>query len=774
MVSYTSSSVPHNPTLRSAALNTVIVIPLLSKTNDSHSSKSFKALFESLSDINLEGELSLNNRYVDAKEITLVIPNSNLTPPGDWRYDDTPLRSHDWSVGCQRLFFVDGKRSVYAHDRIKASHRGKMENSQYGDFVDLYPGRGTAAVIGVLNVKDCKSNEDLTAAENELEMWKQKFTPILHSQKYWEEAFDSPLAPKHFVTKRMFVFDSFEEDCTVDLTKAQNIAELVSFPPTQSMNFHLNVVINDLAVNIFQNLEKRIRLIDDLSTNRYDRNRERSSKIEDVAKAVTAENILNSSFEVEGDDQTIDETVSNSKASSSSVKPAHSRSTSSVSASSGSRIGVGIPGGLKTLAASAGKALWKPTQTESEEFTSLPPIEHELQTPLDSSFDESKINSKDIAMIFKRNEARRQKYAGDLALMAGSTVDAYDRYTQATLGSKKSQDPLWYAVALEGIASSFVAMADIGGGFGDAYLENNFQYPDNIMTAALNIIDDGKDTKVDKTKTTMPAAVYALLQEATEILSRHIKLASLYSEILLKTAWYSAELEELHVRCRWGEGFSGSVGDEDADGHKMTAALSGSSKRWELTSVSKIDLARLREAGKLESVLSINAVKQCKKFTELLHQSVSNVGIDSYTRAQIAGRCAKLCLRGVRVPNWGATENSVPVRFHFTRKAAFFTVVAAESISQSSIDNAKVCAAGFWAAASHLYSKERNKFEGKQIYGWASLRSTILHGLGTYGGDVASERGKFHMILKKYYFEFISITRFILLKRKQWRLCYSF
>ena len=747
MVTYSSSSVPHNPTLRSAALNTVIVIPLLSKTkNDSYSSKSFRALFESLADINLEGEISLNKRYVDAKEITLVIPNSNLTPPGDWRYDDTPLRSHDWSVGCQRLFFVDGKRSVYAHDRIKAFHRGKGASSQYGDFVDLYPGRGTAAVIGVLNVKDCESDQDFTDAEKELEMWTQKFTPMLHSQKFWDEAFDSPLAPKHFVTKRMFVFDSFEEDCKVDLTKAQNIAELVSFPPTQSMNFHLSVVINDLAVNIFQNLEKRIRIIDDLSAEKYDRNRERSSKIEDVAKAVSAENVLNSSFEVEDDDPLMDETVGSSKNSLNSAQPTHSRSTSSISANSGGRIGVGIPGGLKTLAVSAGKALWKPTQTDTEGPTALPPIEYELQTPLDSSFDESKINLKDIELICKRNEARRQKYAGDLALMAGSTIDAYDRYTQATLGSKKSQDPLWYAVALEGIASSFVAMADIGGGFGDEYLENNFQYPDNIMFAALNINDDGKETKVDKTKTTMPAAVSALLQEATEILSRNIKLASLYSEILLKNAWYVSELEELHLRCRWGEGFSGSVGDEDADGHTMTGSLSGPSRRWNLTSVSNIDLTRLRDAGKLGSVLSEKAVNQCKFFTDLLHQSVSNGGIDNYTRAQIAGRCAKMCLRGVRVPNWSATDKSVPVRLHLPRKAAFFTVVAAESISQCSIENANACAAGFWAAASHLYSKEANKFEGKQIYGWASLRSTVLEGLGIYGGDLAAERGKFQPI----------------------------
>lgn len=741
MAPYTTSSVPHNPTLRTAALNTVIVIPLLSKSSDSYSSKAFSTLFQALLHLNEDRKSSLlKNSTVDVREVTLIIPNSNLTPPGDWRYDDTPLQSHDWTVGCQRLFFIDGKRSLHAHERLNAFYRSKTETSQYGDFTDLYPGRGTAAVIGVLNVKDCHTDDDLIAAEEELEEWSQRFNPLLHSQKYWNEAFDSPLAPKHYVTKRMFVFDSYEDKCKVNLNNVRNLSSLVSFPPAQSMHFHLNVVINDLAVNIFQNLLKRIRVIDELSAEKHAPQKGKTKKIEDVAKVVSAENILNSSFEIDHDD-IIHDSNAISSADMSVPKAIHSRSTSMNSAGDkNSNKTYGLPVGLKSLAASAGKALWKPNHIMQDVYAALPPIEHELQTPLDSNFDESQLTAKDIELICRRNEARRQKYAGDLALMAGSSIDAYERYTAAADGSKKSQDPLWYAAALEGIATSFVAMADTGGGFADQYLENNFRFPDEIMMAAFSMQDDGKDGKLDKSKTTMPAAIYALLQEAIDIYSRNIRLSSLYSELLLKTAWYVAELEGLHERCLWDSFFKNS-GHKDSFTLYLSSAVSDHTIRTESTSATKLDLIPLIESGKLSSILSEKSVNQCRRFSELLHQTVSNGGIDNFTRAQIAGRCAKMCLRGVQTASWTALELDARTRFSLHRKAAFFAVVAAESMSQCDFEQAKIYSSGLWSAASHLYSKDINKFECGQCYTWLSLRSTVLHGLSLYGDNVASEKG---------------------------------
>ena len=653
------------------------------------------------------------------------------------------------------MLFVDGRRSIHAHDRLKAfCAQDQQKTSHYGEFVDLYPSRGIAAVIGVLNVKDCKSIEDLHRAEEELNMWMQKFTPILYAQKYWEEAFDSPMAPKHFVDKRLFVFDSFDENNRIDLAKATvKRGELVAFPPVENMDLHLNVVVNDLAVSTFMNLEGRIRILDGLGHgNVTDSNGKAKGKkdtqsnplgIGDVATIVgpnSALNDLDKSFEDDDDDA--DMHAADGSGEEASESGQNNNAKDQRSSKGGAKMT-----GLRGLAVNAVKALNNRNALMDDFYASLPPIEHELQTPIDFSFDEEKLTAKDIETIFKRNTARREKHAADLALMAGSAMDAYDRYTKAAESSKQAHDPLWYAAALEGIATSFIAMADTGGHGADTYLENNFQYPDDVMLAALTVlgnVEDGKDsTKIDKSKTTMPRAVYALLEEAYGIYSRNVKLASIYSELLLKTAWYTAELEGLHLRCRWGDGFSGGNDHDDADGHAMTAAISGSQKRWEMTSVSKIDLGVLRKRGKLDAALSKNGATQCLRFTELLHRAAGNGGVDAYTRACTAARCAKLCLKGVRGPYWGSldTRNYVQKRLSLPRKAAFFTAVAAESMSQCKAADAQTRASGFWAAASHLYSKDGNKFDGNNMYAWAALRATILHGMSLYAGSVSSEKG---------------------------------
>lgn len=655
------------------------------------------------------------------------------------------------------MMFVDGTRSLHAQDRLKAfaskNHNSKLKSSHYGEFTDLYPSRGISAVVGVLNVKDCNSIQDLMRAEQELEMWTQRFTPVLHAQKYWDEAFDSPMAPKHFVQKRLFAFDSFDEGNEIDLAKSTlKSGELIAFPPTENMDLHLNVVVNDLCVSTFMDLERKIRMLDGLGVDDgdgKDAGKKPASGIGDVATIVGS----NSSFNVVPDSDSTSISISTSTgADGNDDLETASEPTSETGSDSNGKDSKNNKGGVKKmgfrgLAANAVKALNNRNVLVTDVCAELPPIEHELQTPIDEGFDEAKLTTRDIETIFKRNAARREKHAADLALLAGSAMDAYDRYTIAAEASKKAHDPLWYAAALEGIATSFVAMSDTGGHGADFYLENNFQYPDDIMLAALTIIgnvEDGKDaTKIDKSKTTMPSAIYALLEEAYGVFSRNAKLSSIASELLLKTAWYTAELEALHLRCRWGEGFSGGEYDQDyADEHTMTAAINGSQKRWEMTSVSKIDLDVLRLRGKLDATLSKSTATQCQRYVETLHKAVTNGGIDSYTRACIAAACAKLCIKGVRGPYWGRLDSRKAEKRHtLPRKAALFTTIAAESMSHCKAPSAQACAGGFWAAASHLYSKDGNKFDGTNIYAWASLRSTISHAMSIYGGLTSSEKG---------------------------------
>ena len=875
MTSYSASSIPPNPTLRSSTLNTVIVVPLLTSTtpNDgsptlssaalnynTHSYQSFQTLLSSLSDINLEryqsskkpsyhrslrrhtsssssslqkgsgqpskttasskntnnGEINKKGKRVvhkhnaaiaaiqaaaaPSKEITLVIPNSNLTAPSEFHYDKTPLKSHSWTIGCQRLLFLNGLHSVQAQDRYKSfgstssssssSSSSKRIPSHYGHFVDLYPSRGISAVIGVINIKDCNSNLDFQKAEQELEQWVHKFTPTLHYEKsflghdYEDTSNRSPMAPRHFITKRLFIFDSFEEECLAkNIVDANTIpSESVAFPPMENMNLHLNLVVNDLAVDIFMALERRITVIDELCNDIFEDTKKKNSSSnttesggkknkqqnEDDTERSNIGSILNSSFGNSINDHDLEEEDSD-------ILKTHSQddhyytTTSYDKNTSFGGIGValknsdnisldgskqgGSSGGTKKLnLISAVRNVFDKQPNNKDVVEAeliLPPIEHELQTPLDSIiFQDIEITTKDAEYIFKRNAARREKYTADLALMAGSVMDAYDRYIRARETLKDIHDPLWYAAALEGIATAFVAMSDTGGHGADTHLERNFQYPAKVMEAAL--VQSGVKTndlydRVDRSKTTMPEAVTSLLQESCDIMSRNIKLSSIYSELLLKLAWYIGELEGVHLLCRWGEGFSGGDGHDDAYGVAMTAAISGQQKRWETTAVSKIPLDRLQDAGKLDALFCKNAIDQCRRFTETLHKTASNGGLDAFTRAGVGARCAQLCLKGVKVPHWFAdrqTKKSSFRRQHFPRKAAYFSVLAAESMTQCKVADAPKCAAGFWAAASHLYSKEGNTFDGDAVYAWACLRVTMLNAMSLHGGAVASELGK--------------------------------
>ena len=65
--------------------------------------------------------------------------------------------------------------------------------------------------------------------------------------------------PSHFVAQRLFVFDSCAEDVRRDLDlNCMGSGGLVTFPPIESTNVHVNLVVNDLAVAVFVALERRI------------------------------------------------------------------------------------------------------------------------------------------------------------------------------------------------------------------------------------------------------------------------------------------------------------------------------------------------------------------------------------------------------------------------------------------------------------------------------------------------------------------------------------
>ena len=59
---------------------------------------------------------------------------------------------------------------------------------------------------------------------------------------------------------------------------------------------------------------------------------------------------------------------------------------------------------------------------------------------------------------------------------------------------------------------------------------------------------------VDRTKTTLPQAVTAIVEEVMSVLCLHEALAPLHSGLLVKLAEYLSKDKEGHLCCRWGKG----------------------------------------------------------------------------------------------------------------------------------------------------------------------------------------------------------------------------
>jgi len=749
-----SSSVSSNPTLRALATNTVAIVPLLSSATHSqvenYSLKSFDILMESLeryaqqrvggqefspsaaSSFSNPSLPSLNgaDQKPTCKDIDILIPNEQLTRPGDWRYDNTPLRSHAWHNGCQRMVCFDGRElpspttetdtlpyiSPLAQDRLS-------KNPMYQAFSDLYPSRGTTAVVGVLSVRDCQSIDTLVAAEKELSNWADKYTLKSYRSQLgsglvqgWD-AHDEVYEEKmHKVIRRIFIFDTFDDTTrhNVDLSKTQlfKSGELIAFPPTNMMDLHLNVVLNDLAVAIFLQLEDRIRLCEGGKSKLQTLSRKGSSnamslkgsgdKSRDEPVGPTEKLGISSLVTLVGPGNGLD-------------------STGRIDGKTEDEDSIASSSGLG-LFSSAMKALNNPKGPETSEYL--------LFTPVDTRFIFDKLSSKELEYVIRRNLGRREKYAGDLCLLAGSPMDAYERYTRATESSKRNHDPLFYAASLEGCAASFVAMSDIGGHGVDEYLDENFQYPDDVMALVIANQEQGQDSKMDKTKTTMPAAIFALMEEALSVVRCHIQLSSIHTEMLLKMAWYTAELEDCHLRCRWGQGcYEGS-----------DAATANHLKRWQKTSVSKLKLDGSK--GLLDPLLSPKYITQCQKFCDLLHRATYNGGIDLLTRSSVATRCADLCLSGLQVVDWSASLGSSYSRSTFPRKAAFFATVAAESFALAAKVSNRSLSSHLWLFAFSLCSLDENSFDPSDKYAWSSIRAILLHALVQRAEIPSAENGE--------------------------------
>ncbi|KAL3806041.1 hypothetical protein ACHAXA_000182 [Cyclostephanos tholiformis] len=807
----TRSQLPGRPSFRDSAMHAVAIVPLTvardvgvdggvaaageygvgqppppppPTTTTTHSERSFCLLISSLREFANLGRMSHQRGGWVGDEgevgvlggacapITLILPHSQLTRPGDWRYDATPLRGHDWQSGCQRMRMLTvGRRSVgwraiacATLDRLPAlsplqssrnDGRRPAPSSPTSDpWMDLEPHRSTSAVIGVLNMRDCRDTRDLWRAEENLIQWARLYAIKRERENVALGAGDDHRI--HAPILRLFVFDSFDESVQrrVDLGRTRfRSNQLVAFPPldmgvrsgganSQMMVLHWNVVVNDLAVALFRNVERKIRENDVLARGGVGvigMTRQQvggfGSGGSKSAPGADTEAVITSPSAPGNGNINVDASSSSSQSTAMTNTTAASTNMSTASTAS---VPVGVGGLLKNAknafdgwrpASSVGSTGGGPPETsvamaDHRRVQSVGGVggggisvggaTNRLVTPLDLDADDAdvlaSVTPRDVEALRRRDAGRREKRSADLSLLAGSPIDAYERYTRAAELTRHSHDPLWYASALEGCACAFVAMAEVGGHGVDEYMENNFQLPDVIMALAIaqgvasgaDLGDvKGKTMTVDRTKTTLPQAVTALVEEALSVLCRHETLAPLHAGLLMKLAEYVKEDEEGHLRCRWGEGEYCYGGD-----------VNSMAPRWDRTSVSKLDL-RGTEVARF--------------------RCLGGVGLG-------CGGAGG----GVLETRWGDSNSfSTPSRLRFPRKAAFFTLVAAEAMMRCQSDDAAEYASSLYLAASHLYSRQGNVFEhGDDCatrYGWATLRAAALQGMSsqTVEKDVA-------------------------------------
>lgn len=545
---------------------------------------------------------------------------------------------------------------------------------------------------------------------------------------------------------RLFVFDSFHEDLNPEVnlqaaTETLNIKSnsLVAFPPadeerSEMMNLHVNVVVNDLAVAVFQVLEGKIRESDSLMMGKTPANQANSQPFKtgffgrSRANPEDMESPRGGSKDLSIN--TIAKVVSPTNKLAVPKKMGHNHMLEKHrSASLRMKLdNATVNNNISDLPPSTISTI---SETSTVVSTSSS-VKFQLLTPLDSFWDYTELSPKDAHDMMKREVARREKFAADLSLLAGSPLDAYERYTKAAdLCKTTSPDPLWYASALEGCAAAHIAMADVGGFNVDEYLESSFQMPEEILACALSSASE-KNGGNDENKKTMPQVILALCEDSLDVTSRHPKTACFHAELLLKLAWYTAELEDGHLRCQWG------LGGDEGEGMECYGGDPNSEKRrWEKSSATRLNFLDMKDKDG-EDIIRINTLKRCQKCSEFMHMAAASSSLDPATIADVALRCISISWRGIRPTLMPTVRERSKDRIQLKRKAAFFAITAAEVMSDIQGTIPRERANALWAQASRLLSQKGNDLVGGN-YGWATLRAVALHALVIQGTSESSE-----------------------------------
>jgi len=542
---------------------------------------------------------------------------------------------------------------------------------------------------------------------------------------------------RDIVVPRLFVYDSFHEDFVnnpdVDLQAATKKLQLspksiVAFPPSdqeRSLDLHVNVVVNDLTVAIFQELESKIKESDSLMTTKGASTPGQAIAARTGFFGRSSSGVSNNNGGATiGVDEDLPigsknlsiETLATVVSSNSELASPKKSSTSDANSSSQS----GNPGSISMSSS----------------------VKAQLLTPLDEFWEYTELSPKDAHMMMKREVARRQKFTADLCLLAGSPLDAYERYTKAAdLSKTTSPDPLWYASALEGCAAVHIAMADVGGFNVDEYLESSFQLPEELMSCALVPAD--KTTSESSIKKSMPQVVVALCEDALNVLSKHPKIACFHSELCLKLAWYTAEVEDVHVRCQWGLG-----GDDDDSGEEYCYGgdPNNEKRRWEMASVTRLNFLDLKNKDG-DDVIQVNILKRCQKCSHYMHRAAASAALDPVTRTDVALRCLAISWKGIRPTVKPTIRERSTKRIQLKRKAAFFAVTAAEAMSDVHGAIPTERANAMWIQASQLLSETANDLVSGGYYGWATLRAVALHALAIQGTKESSEEAAKQLLM---------------------------
>jgi Transport protein Trs120 or TRAPPC9, TRAPP II complex subunit len=262
--------------------------------------------------------------------------------------------------------------------------------------------------------------------------------------------------------------------------------------PTYTLHiyYRTQVVVNDLAVAIFRTLENRIRESDDIIKGRGEQQQQQQQAVSTITAQSARrsfQRIISGSSDKDtstgstsSSAGTSEEPVSSGTATTLSVDsianlvnpdnmlakdsaPSSASTTTETNNSSSSKppLSKATPADSTSSASnhkrSSSSALSSASGVVMNSKPSTMALLPQLLTPMDETWDLSQLSVKDVEAIGKRDIGRREKLAADLSLLAGSPLDAYERYLKAaSLCRTGTPDPLWYAMALEGCAAAHI------------------------------------------------------------------------------------------------------------------------------------------------------------------------------------------------------------------------------------------------------------------------------------------------------------------------------